>query len=228
MSMLPGMSSSSPSATPKVRASASALEQSDRDAPEKLSREERRERMRKYKKCIRCKEWKPREADPITGERAGFGSHNTSDGLQSICHECKNSMAKGARIKNPRVHIRHHTSTRCLTQLGDLAPEGFVRDMEQYLGYRIAQLVRHLREDLREREGARRSLRDALQEGYHIDHIVPLHSFRVIRSAGGVDWEEFRRCWAIENLRAIPAQENLKKGGKMGIEVDLSQVDNLD
>ncbi len=30
-----------------------------------------------------------------------------------------------------------------------------------------------------------------------------------------VDWDEFKRCWAMTNLSAIPADENLKKGAKV-------------
>jgi len=30
----------------------------------------------------------------------------------------------------------------------------------------------------------------------------------------GVDWDEFQRCWAINNLRAISADENLAKGAR--------------
>jgi hypothetical protein len=183
-----------------------------------------------HKKCIKCRQVKPKE--DILGdsgevvEKHGFGKHNSSDGFQSICFECKNAMNKGAREKNVSQRVRHHTATRCLTQLGSLAPPGLVRDLEEYLGYTIASLVRHLRKDLKEREGPKRKLRDALNEGYHIDHVRPLSSFNVIcpetvtgeyglnKVEDAVDWGEFRRCWAIQNLVAIPAAENLAKGAK--------------
>lgn len=174
-----------------------------------------------YKKCIKCRSWKPREdieqEDGLVLKR-GFGRHNSSDGLQSICYTCKNVMNTRSREKNSTARIRHHTATRCLTQLGELAPDNFTRDMEHHLGYRITKLVKHLGKDLKEREGHTRKLRDALNEGYHIDHIRPLSSFPVIftdRSGGeSVDWDVFRECWAIENLSAIPADENLAKGAK--------------
>ncbi len=181
---------------------------------------------RLWKKCIKCRRWWPREdlsktlEDGTTKDfKHGFGSHNDStDGLQSICMSCKNVMNTTARVKNVSQRVRHHTGTRCLTQLGDLAPEGLVADLEKYLGYRIAKLVKHLGTDLKAREGSSRKLRDALGEGYHIDHIVPLSSFNVIIKPAGmgssVDWDTFRECWALSNLRAIPAEENLAKGAK--------------
>ncbi len=183
-----------------------------------------------YKKCIKCRDWKPRAPleHPDSGEtiKPGFGKHkDSSDGLQSICFMCKNAMNIKSRQRNVTQRIRHHTGTRCLTQLGDLAPEGLVANLEDYLGYKIISLVRHLSKDLKEREGSKRKLKDALNEGYHIDHIHPLSKFPVItthplESGFGkgtpiVDWDAFRECWAITNLRAIPADENLAKGAKV-------------
>ncbi len=181
---------------------------------------------RVYKKCIKCRSWKPREDITVESDDGtskehvhGFGKHeDSSDGLQSICIECKNPMNTLARNKNVQARLRHHTGTRCLTQLGDLAPENFTAKLESHLGYKISALVRHLSADLKEREGKDRKLRDALQDGYHIDHIKPLSSFSVIVKPGGmgasVDWREFKDCWAITNLTCIPADENLAKGAK--------------
>jgi len=176
---------------------------------------------RLYKKCIKCRNWKPREdleGDDGNVKKRQFGKHeSSSDGLQSICYSCKNISNTKAREKNPSQRIRHHTGTRCLTQLGkEHTPPNFVANLEDYLGYRINTLVKALGKDLKEREGPQRKLRDALNEGYHIDHIKPLSSFEVIyrdkHQIEQVDWDIFRACWAISNLRAIPADENLAKG----------------
>ncbi len=190
-----------------------------------------------HKKCIKCREWWLR-LDDLDGtdvvEKRGFGKHSGScDGLQSICFACKNVMNNKARNRSVKVRIRHHTATRCLTQLGKpLTPKNFVTNLEDYLGYRISALVRHLTRDLRQREGPRRKLRDALEEGYHIDHIRPLSLYRVVRTgslAGDagqyVDWDTFRECWAIENLTAIPGSENLAKGAKFTS--DTTSVDSV-
>lgn len=161
------------------------------------------------KRCIKCRQWY-RKAGPA----AGFGKHtSSSDGFQSICLPCKQAASRGRQITTPAVRIRHHFSSRMLLQLGELAPDGFTGDMEDYLGYKIRTLVKALGADLREREGPKRLLRNALQEGYHIDHIKPLSSFKVVvGDPPVVDWDVFRKCWAIENLSAIPGEENLKKG----------------
>ena len=159
----------------------------------------------RIKKCAKCGTKKPLEQ---------FGTHiDSSDGHQSYCKQCKNALGKRRREINVKAYLKHHTATRVGTQLGKLAPEGFAKDLETLLGYRITTLVKHLREDLRKREPGRK-LRDALQEGYHIDHIYPLSRFIVIQD-GKVNWEEFKRCWHYTNLSAIPAAENLAKGAKV-------------
>lgn len=181
---------------------------------------------RLWKKCIKCRSWRPRqdlELEDGTTKKKGFGDHNSSDGLQSICFSCKNVANTKSREKNVTTRIRHHTATRCLTQLGTLAPTNFTAELEHHLGYRIRALVRALGKDLKEREGSHRKLRDALQEGYHIDHKRPLSSFDVIVAGDVVDWDEFQRCWAIDNLTAIPAAENLAKGAKYDHEHEHAQ-----
>lgn len=167
---------------------------------------------KKEQKCIKCRQWWPIETH--------FGVHNTSStGRQSICKVCKKEANKRAQNKNVHVRLRHHIATRCLDQLKGYVPSGFTRNIEEYLGYRISALVKHLREDLVRREGEGRSLKDALNEGYHVDHIMPLSSYKVIVDED-VDWETFKRCWRITNLSAIPSQENLAKGAKILVEND--------
>ncbi len=46
---------------------------------------------------------------------------------------------------------------------------------------------------------------------WHIDHIVPLNSFKIT----GADDPEIRRAWALTNLRPLWAADNLKKSGKI-------------
>lgn len=179
----------------------------------KERRAQRKELRKTHKKCSKCREWKPLER---------FGQHDgNADGKQVICYSCKNDAAKQDKSRNALQRIKHAITTRTATQLGEYAPEHFARDLEKYLGWKFRTLEKHLRRDLREREGPKRKLRDALDEGYHIDHIKPLMLFKVVDPElgalfgdDGVDWEAFRECWSVENLSAIPGSENLAKGAK--------------
>lgn len=195
---------------------------------------------KRNKKCIKCRQWKATETyvdDEGVEHKKSFGSHKgVADGYQVICYQCKGAAHTVRRNRNVAQRIRHHTGTRCLTQLGDLAPKGFVMQLETHLGYRIRALVKHLSKDLKAREGRKRKLVDALNEGYHIDHIKPLSKFEVIvdqnphdimsDDEGGVkvDWEAFRECWAMTNLRAISSEENLAKGAKHDVDDDEDTV----
>lgn len=46
---------------------------------------------------------------------------------------------------------------------------------------------------------------------WHIDHIRPISSFNMT----SFDCDDFKKCWALENLRPLEAIENIKKGNKM-------------
>ncbi len=177
--------------------------------PPQPSREERMQaKMDAFdarpKKCIKCGELKM---------RTEFGKHkDAADGRQSYCKACKNALGKRRRERNVSARLKHHMATRVTAQLGIHTPENLTRDLERYFGYPMTRLANALSDELREREG--KKLRDALNDGYHIDHIKPLSRFKVI-SGGEVNWDIFQECWAISNLKAISAEENLAKGAKV-------------
>ncbi len=157
------------------------------------------------KKCAKCGQIKP---------HTEFGKHTTSsDGRQSYCNKCKNALHKRRRHVNVAFRIKHHFSTRIKDQLGENCPEGLYKNLEKYLGYNFNQLRKVLHRDIMEREGI--SAREALQDGYHIDHRVPLHSFQVTEIDTPEGLQKFRKCWEMSNLKLIPAAENLAKGGKV-------------
>lgn len=158
----------------------------------------------RYQRCIKC-----REKRPLTE----FGS-NGSGGKQSYCKHCKRELGKKRMQQNIPARLRHHISTRVRDQLGDKCPSDITAKLDKYLGYSMGALVKGLKEDLKAREGEDASLRKALNDGAHVDHIKPLRLFEVFDSQGEIDWEAFRECWAISNLRAISAEENLAKGGR--------------
>ncbi len=133
-------------------------------------------RAKSHKRCGKCGEIK---------EISAFGTHNdTADGHQTYCKACKNKLGEQRRARNTVARMRHHFATRIATQLGDAVPPNLVRDLHLYLGYSFVKLKEHLRSDLKNREGEDRKLVDALEEGYHIDHITPLSWFKVVKDNG--------------------------------------------
>lgn len=78
------------------------------------------------------------------------------------------------------------------------------RPWEALVGYTVHQLRTHLE----------RQFRDGMSWGnrslWHIDHIIPLSSFRF----SSVDDPEFKAAWAMTNLRPLWAADNIRKHGK--------------
>ena len=50
-------------------------------------------------------------------------------------------------------------------------------------------------------------------DGLHIDHIVPKTSFNFNEYSD----DEFKKCWAMDNLQFLPAVENMQKGCKEAV-----------
>ena len=48
--------------------------------------------------------------------------------------------------------------------------------------------------------------------GWHVDHRIPVSSFNII----SYDCDDFRKCWALENLQPLWAIDNIRKGNKIG------------
>lgn len=155
----------------------------------------------RQKRCAKCGKKK---------DHNDFPKHSTSsDGRASYCRACKNGLAKERRFKDPIARITHYTVTRIKNEWPkDKVPDDIHTNLEGYLGYKLSQLKKALREDAKARYD--KSLTSCFKDGYHLDHIRPHRLFNAVE----VGDEEFRACWAISNLRLIPAAENLAKGGK--------------
>ncbi len=155
----------------------------------------------KTKVCSKCK--LPKSTDR-------FPPHpSTSDKLAAWCKDCRAVLRKRRNQDNLVARLKHHFAARITQQLkdngvADIPP--LVLEMESYLGYKMGDLVTYLDDDIQDREGI--TLHQAFKKGYHVDHITPLSKFPF----GALGDKIFRECWAMDNLRAIPAQENLKKG----------------
>lgn len=157
------------------------------------------------KTCTKCGE---------TRDLVDFRPHDTTaDGYAAYCRLCQNELNKNYRNKNMPMRIKHHFATRVRDQFSirsiDL-PKRYVEDLEEYLGYSMQELYEDL--DRRVRDEFDITAKDALLKGWHIDHVRPLRDFDV----RGLGDPTFRECWAISNLRIIPAEDNLAKGSSKG------------
>jgi len=82
------------------------------------------------------------------------------------------------------------------------------KSWENYIDYTLKDLIKRLK--------------STLPKGYtwndyvsganlHIDHIIPKSAFNIT----SIECTDFKKCWALKNLRLLPALENMSKGAKL-------------
>ncbi|GAI07194.1 unnamed protein product, partial [marine sediment metagenome] len=81
------------------------------------------------------------------------------------------------------------------------------RRWEKLVGYNFRELKKRLTETM----PVGYTWKDFLSAKLHIDHIIPIDAFNFTRP----EHTDFKRCWALSNLRLLPARENLIKGVKL-------------
>ena len=77
------------------------------------------------------------------------------------------------------------------------------RTWESLTGYTLTDLKRRLNETMPEGY----NWGDYLTARLHIDHIIPISAFNFTKP----EHTDFKRCWALNNLRLLPARENIIK-----------------
>lgn len=153
-----------------------------------------------YKHCTKCCKKLPLSEFPKNSD--------SSDGYGAYCRECKNQLSKERRFKDATARFTHYIVSRINNEFPkEEIPKDIETHLETYLGYKLWELRKALRMDLA-LIGIR--LTQSFKEGWHLDHVKPHSSFPKHKIGDKV----FQACWAIENLKMIPATENLSKGAK--------------
>ena len=80
------------------------------------------------------------------------------------------------------------------------------RSWEKLVGYTLQQLKEHIEKQFK--NGM--SWNTYGVKGWHIDHIRPVSSFNITST----DCEDFKKCWALENLQPLWWCDNLSKNDK--------------
>ena len=81
------------------------------------------------------------------------------------------------------------------------------RSWETLVGYTLTDLFKRLKKTLPKRY----TWQDYMKGELHIDHIIPIDAFNFTRP----EHTDFKRCWALSNLRLLPAKENLIKSNNL-------------
>ena len=81
------------------------------------------------------------------------------------------------------------------------------RKWESLVGYNLKDLMRRLKRTMPKGY----IWQDFLRGKLHIDHKIPKKAFNFTKP----EHADFKKCWALKNLRLLPARENIKKGSKL-------------
>lgn len=163
-----------------------------------------------HKFCAKCNTKKPITDFP--------SNPDSSDGKGSYCKVCKNNLGKERRQNDAKARFTHYIVTRLRHEhKGQAIPSDLETSLPKYLGYKLWQLRRKLRLELKT-QGL--TLTKAFDKGYHLDHKRPLSSFPTHLIGDST----FQECWAITNLELIPALENLQKGAQIAAEAPQPHV----
>ncbi len=82
------------------------------------------------------------------------------------------------------------------------------RHWEDLVGYNLEKLKTHLENTMPEGY----TWQDFMNGKLHIDHIIPISAFNFDKP----EHIDFRKCWNLNNLRLLPAKDNLSKNDKLG------------
>ena len=78
---------------------------------------------------------------------------------------------------------------------------------ESIVNYTLDDLFKHLKKTMPKGY----TWQDFLEGKLHIEHITPISAFNFTKP----EHINFKRCWALKNLRLLPAKENMIKGSKL-------------
>jgi len=106
---------------------------------------------------------------------------------------------------DPRYALCQRARSAANKAINGLNATGFFRHMPYTRDEFVAHLISTLPPDTDPAE-----ICDG--DKWHIDHIRPMASFEF---EGGKDGEDWQRCWALANLRMLPAAENMAKGDSL-------------
>lgn len=81
------------------------------------------------------------------------------------------------------------------------------RHWEDLVGYTLEDLIKRLKKTMPEGY----TWQDFMEGRLHIDHIIPISAFNYTKP----EHLDFKRCWALSNLRLLPAKENMVKHNKL-------------
>jgi len=179
---------------------------------QKQYREDNLEKIRENKK-----QWKKNNPDKVREQKRRYCEKNPEKNKEynkQWRKENPEMIKKYKAIKNKqernrrRTDLKFNLNRKIVTGVWkSLNGNKNGRSWEDIVGYSCIELIKRLKKTIPEGY----MWEDFLKGRLHIDHIIPKKVFNFSRP----EHPDFKRCWALKNLRLLPAKENLKKGCKL-------------
>ena len=151
-----------------------------------------KERLKEHQR-----KWRDRNKEKIKRWNSDFKEAN-----KDLIAEYNRAYQLERYHKIPKVKV--HNSIGCLIRVA-LHGKKAGNKLEDLLGYTIDDLMSHLETHFDEK-----MTWENYGDYWHIDHIKPQSLFEF----ESVEDDEFKKCWALENLQPLSAKENWEKSNK--------------
>jgi molybdopterin converting factor small subunit len=174
-----------------------------RKVREKLLRKREKVLIREFIKSLLTEEQKEAEKLERKIKRAAvLRKYEKTDKGRAV----RRKYCKKRRLKDYAFKLRSAIGTGITKSLKSNNLKKNRRSWQTMVGYTVLELKEHLEKQFK--EGM--SWNNYTNKGWHIDHIRPVSSFNITSP----DCEEFKKCWALENLQPLWAHENHVKSNK--------------
>ena len=117
--------------------------------------------------------------------------------------QIRNRIYRQNKLKND-IQFRINYNIRREVQIA-LRGKGTGKKLRELLGYSIQDLKKHI-----EKQFDKNMSWKNWGTYWHIDHIKPQRLFKFTTHTE----PEFKKCWALKNLRPLEKMENMRKGGR--------------
>ena len=157
----------------------------------------------KEKREEQCKQWRKDNLEKVRKINEQWQKNN----LEKVRKCCKQWRKNNPQyFKNRyRTNLRFNLNWKVSREIEKELKSN--RHWETLVDYTINDLIKRLLKTM----PSGYDWDDFLRGELHIDHIIPISAFNFNKPE---DYD-FQRCWALGNLRLLPAKENFKKYNKL-------------
>ncbi len=155
-----------------------------------------------YTKCISCSLNDQRDPNRLEDRKIKRKLRNQDSNVK-----IHNAQYMNQRKQNPLIRLRSNFSVRMANTLKRYTNGVVQKNIScfEILDYTLEDIVQHLESQFQP------GMTWDNYGQWHVDHKIPISSFNI----SSLECSDFKRCWSLENLQPLWAEDNLKKSNKI-------------